>query len=57
MKKRISIVLATIAISTFGVFTYNASVTEANKETESIVIDKNGEVVELLSGNNDNMGH
>ncbi|MBO1910370.1 hypothetical protein J4G37_36995 [Microvirga sp. 3-52] len=54
MKKRISIVLATIAISTFGVFTYYASVTEANKETDSIVIDKDGEVVEPLSGN---MGH
>ena len=57
MKKRISIVLTTIAIITFGVFTYYESLTEANKETDSIVIDKDGEVVEPLSGNNDNMGH
>ena len=57
MKKRISIVLTTIAIITFGFFTYYGSLTEANKETDSIVIDKDGEVVELLSGNNDNMGH
>ena len=57
MKKRISIVLTTIAIITFGVFTYYGSLTEANKETDSIVIDKDGEVVEPLSGNNGNMGH
>ncbi|WP_438310659.1 hypothetical protein [Sporosarcina sp. FA9] len=57
MKKRISIVLTTVAIITFGVFTYYGSLTEANKETDSIVIDKDGEVVESLSGNNDNMGH
>ena len=57
MKKRISIVLTMIAIITFGVFTYYGSLTEANKETDSIVIDKDGGVVEPLSGNNDNMGH
>lgn len=57
MKKRFSVVLTTIAIITFGVFIYYGPLTEANKETDSIVIDKNGEVVEPLSGNNDNMGH
>ena len=57
MKKRISIVLTMIAIITFGVFIYYASLTEANKETDSIVIDQDGEVVEPLSGNNDNIGH
>lgn len=57
MKKRISIGLTTIAIITFGVFTYYGSLTEANKETDSSVIDKDGEVVDPLSENNDNMGH
>lgn len=57
MKKRISIVLTTITIIAFGVFAYYTSSTETNKETDSIVIDKDGEVVEPLSGNNDDMGH
>jgi len=57
MKKRISIVLTLIAIITFGVFTYYGSSTGANKETDSMVIDKDGEVVEPLSGHNENMGH
>ena len=57
MKKRISIVLTTVAIITFGVFTYYGSLTKANNETDSIIIDKDGAVVEPLSGNNDNMGH
>lgn len=57
MKKRISMVLTTIALITFGVFVYYGSLTEANKENDSIVTDKDGEVVEPLSGNNDNIGH
>lgn len=57
MKRRMSMVLATIAILTFGAFTYYGSLTKANKESESIVIDKNGEVVEPLSGDSNNMGH
>lgn len=57
MKKRISMVLTAIALITFGVFTYYGSLTEAKKETDSIVTDKDGEVVEPLSGNNDNIGH
>lgn len=57
MKKRISIVLTTMAIITFGVFTYYTSSTEANKESDSIVIDKNGEVVEPLNEDNGNLGH
>lgn len=57
MKKRISIVLTTIAII-FGVFIYYGSLTKANNETDSIIIiDKDGEVVEPLSGDNDNRGH
>lgn len=57
MKKRISMVLTAIALITFGVFTYYGSLTEAKKENDSIVTDKDGEVVEPLSGNNDNIGH
>ena len=57
MKKRISIGLTTIALITFGVCTYYGSLSEANKETDSIVTDKDGEVVEPLSRNNDNIGH
>lgn len=57
MKKGNSIVLTTVAIIAFGVFTYYGSLTVDNKETDSIVIDKDGEVVEPLRGNKDNMGH
>ena len=57
MKKRISIVLTTMAIITFGVFTYYTSSTGANKESDSIVVDKNGEVVEPLNEDNGNLGH
>jgi len=57
MKKRISIVLTTMAIITFGILTYYMSSTEANKESDSIIIDKNGEVVEPLNEDNGNMGH
>jgi len=57
MKKRISIVLTTVAIITFGVFIYYTSSTESNKERDSIVIDKNGEVVEPLNEDNGNLGH
>lgn len=57
MKKRISAVLAITAIITFGIFTYYGTLTETNKETDSILIDKDGAVVEPLSDKNDNMGH
>lgn len=57
MKKRSTIVLITTTIIVFGVFTYYSSPTEANKETDSIVTDKNGEVVEPLNEDNGNMGH
>jgi len=56
MKKRSTIVLITVTIITFGVFTYYSSPTEANKETDSIVIDKDGEVVPL-NKDNGNLGH
>jgi len=57
MKKRISIVLTTMGIITFCVLTYYTSSTEANKESDSIVTDKNGEVVEPLNEDNGNLGH
>ncbi|MCC2252099.1 hypothetical protein JUJ52_19400 [Virgibacillus sp. AGTR] len=57
MKKRSTIVLITISIIIFGVFTYYSFSTKANKETDSIVTDKNGEVVEPLNEDNGNMGH
>lgn len=57
MKKRISIVLITMAIITFGVLTYYTSSTEANRESDSIITDKNGEVVEPLNEDNGNLGH
>jgi len=57
MRKKISVVLTTIAIITFGFFIYYVSSTEANKESDSIVIDKDGEVVEPLNEDNGNLGH
>lgn len=57
MKKRISIILTTIAIITFGVFTYLIPSTGANEESDSIVIDKDGEVVPPLKKDNGNLGH
>ena len=57
MKKRIAIILTTIAIITFGIFMYAGYLTEANKQTDSMMINKNGEVIEPLSDANDEMGH
>lgn len=57
MKKKISIVLTTIAIVIFGVFTYYSSSTEADKKTETIVTDKDGKEVEPINGDRDNIGH
>lgn len=56
MKKRITIILTMLAIMILGGFTYYGSSTKTNKETESIVIDTDRKVVELLSSNN-TMGH
>lgn len=57
MKKRSTIVLITVTIITLGVFTYYTSSIEANKESDSIVTDKNGELVEPLNEDNGNLGH
>ncbi|GIO23780.1 hypothetical protein [Oceanobacillus sp. J11TS1] len=57
MKKKSIIVLITIAIIGFGIFTYYSYPTDADKGTDSIVTDKNGEVVEPLDEDNNNMGH
>ncbi len=57
MKKRISIIFTAIAVIILGGFTYYGSLTETNQETDSIVTDKDGEIVEPLSGNKDSIGH
>lgn len=54
MKKRISIVLVAIIIGSFALlFNFEKSI----KKTDSIITDKNGQVIELISGDNDNIGH
>lgn len=57
MRKRISIVLITIAIIIFAAFSYYTISQESYKKTDSIMTDKNGKVVEPISGDNDNIGH
>ncbi|GIO26605.1 hypothetical protein [Ornithinibacillus bavariensis] len=54
MKKRSLIILTTAAIT--GLLTYFLFITE-DKKTESIVIDKDGEIVKPLNGENDTIGH
>lgn len=54
MKKRVFIMLIMIA-SIIGAFAYHSNSKEPIQKT--IVIDKNGKVVEPLSGDNDNLGH
>lgn len=50
MKKRISIIFTAIAVLTLAGFTYSGFLAEADQETDSIVTDKDGEVVEPISG-------
>ncbi|WP_185763897.1 hypothetical protein [Niallia circulans] len=54
MKKIISIVLAAIIIVSFG---YYSTVKEPNEKKESVITDKNGEIIEPISGDSDNIGH
>lgn len=54
MKKRSLIILTTATIT--GLLTYFLFITE-DKKTESIVIDKDGEIVKPLNGENDTIGH
>lgn len=57
MKKRISIMVIMIAIMVLAGFTYYGSMEKTHWETNSIIIDKDGEVVEPSNTNNDHMGH
>ncbi|WP_284140079.1 MULTISPECIES: hypothetical protein [unclassified Virgibacillus] len=57
MKKRTFIVLTTTVIIVLTGFISYSFLADTNKKTESIVIDKDGEVVEPLSDDSDNIGH
>lgn len=54
MKKRISIVLVAIIIGSFALI-FNSE--KPVNKTDSIITDKNGQVIEPISGDNDNIGH
>ncbi|WP_440896183.1 hypothetical protein ACS127_16905 [Amphibacillus sp. Q70] len=54
MKKRISIMLIILVII-IGTFVYFSVLKEPAQKT--IVFDKNGEEIEPLSGDSDNLGH
>lgn len=54
MKKVISIVLVTIIIVSFAYYSFSK---ESIEKTESVITDKNGIVIESISGDNDNVGH
>jgi hypothetical protein len=56
MRKRISIGLLMIAIIV-GAFVSYSILKEPIEKTDTIITDKNGEVVEPISGDNDNIGH
>jgi hypothetical protein len=56
LRKKVSIGLIMIAII-IGAFVYYLISKEPIKETDTIVIDKNGKVVEPINGDNDNLGH
>lgn len=56
MRKKVSIGLIMIAII-IGAFVYYPFSKEPIKETDTIITDKNGEVVEPINGDNDNLGH
>lgn len=55
MKKKKTIALLAIVIIGFGIFMYHSYVTEA--KNDSIVTDKNGEIVEPLKEDENNFGH
>lgn len=57
MKKKIAILLTTVAIIVLGGFIYYSFLNEDNKDNDSIMINKDGEVVDPLSDDSDNIGH
>lgn len=56
MRKKVSIGLIMIAII-IGAFVYYPISKEPVKETDTIITDKNGKVVEPINGDNNNIGH
>lgn len=57
MKKKIAILLTTVAIIVLGGFIYYSFLNEDNQDKDSIMINKDGEVVDPLSEDSDNIGH
>ncbi|WP_186439613.1 hypothetical protein [Kurthia sp. Dielmo] len=57
MKKKIAILLTTVAIIVLGGFIYYSFLNEDNQDNDSIMINKDGEVVDPISEDSDNMGH
>jgi len=55
MGKKVTIGLVIIAL--IGAFVYFLILKEPNSETDTIITDKNGKVVEPIDGDNDNIGH
>lgn len=53
-KVTIGLIMITIII---GAITYYPTLKEPIKETDTIITDKNGKVVEPINGDNDNIGH
>ncbi|WP_339217056.1 hypothetical protein [Ornithinibacillus sp. FSL M8-0202] len=56
MRKKVTIGLIMITII-IGAITYYPTLKEPIKETDTIITDKNGKVVEPINGDNDNIGH
>ena len=57
MKKKIAILLTTVAIIVLGGFIYYGFLNEDNQDNDSIMINKEGEVVDPISEDSDNIGH
>jgi hypothetical protein len=56
MRKKVTIGSILIALI-IGAFVYFLILKEPNSETDTIITDKNGKVVEPIDGDNDNIGH
>ena len=57
MKKKIAILLTMVAIIILGGFIYYGFLNEDNQHNDSIMINKDGEVVDPISEDSDNIGH
>ncbi|MCM3030856.1 MULTISPECIES: hypothetical protein [unclassified Niallia] len=54
MKKIISIVLVAIIVVSISYYSFSK---ESNDKTESVITDKNGNLIEPISSDNNNIGH